>query len=148
MALDRNAHAFDDREAVIRVVDREREDIGERPRTEFLQQQEPAAESTGNAGGKHTGARNQVVAQVAEALDRRRSGSDSLAAERQWLASLDRVEERRDFSTRPVQVRLDDLQREAGRNDRVERISAALQNRHAGSRSEPVRRRDHAERSA
>jgi hypothetical protein len=51
LALDRNAHAFDDREAVIRVVDREGEDIGERPRTEFLQQQEPAAESTGHAGG-------------------------------------------------------------------------------------------------
>ena len=147
-AGDGQVHAADDREAVVRIVDRERKHVLERPGAEFPQQQQPAAEGAGNAGREHARAGNQVEAQLTEALDRRRRWSDSLTAKRERLAPIDRVEERRDFTAGAVQVRLHHLEREAGRNRGVERVPTALQNRHARCRGKPVRRRDHAERSA
>ena len=52
------------------------------------------------------------------------------------------------IAARPVQVRLDDLEREAGRDRGVERVAAALEHGHAGRRREPVGRRDHPEGAA
>ena len=112
------------------------------------QQQQPAAERAGHAGREHARARDELVAELAVALDRRRGGRDALAAERDRLAAVDRAEERRHLAAGAVQVRLDDLQREAGRDRRVERVAAALEHRHPGRGGEPVRRGDHAERAA
>ena len=77
-----------------------------------------------------------------------RPGAHALAAERNRLAAVDREEQRRHLAAGPVQMRLDDLQRQAGRDRRVERVAAALEHRHPGRGCEPVGRRDHAERAA
>ncbi len=74
-------------------------------------------------------------------------GSDTLSAEDERLVALHREEHGGNLPARPVQVRLDDLQREAGRHRRIERVPAALEHRHPDRRRQPVRRRDHAERS-
>ena len=61
--------------AVLRVADREREHVLEPPRPELLEQQQPAAEGAGDAGGEHARAGDELVAEVAEALDRGRRGA-------------------------------------------------------------------------
>ena len=111
-SVDRRADPCDEREAVFRVTDREREHILEPPRPELLEEQQPAAERAGNAGGKHAGPRDEVVAERAEALDRRGLRRDALAAEGDRLATFDRPENRRHLAARAVQVRLDDLKRQ------------------------------------
>src|SRR5438552_13645290 len=44
LTFDGQVHAADDREAVVRVIDREREHVLERPGAELLQQQQPASD--------------------------------------------------------------------------------------------------------
>ena len=133
---------------MLRVADRELEHVREPPGPELLQQQQPAAEGTGDAGREHTGPGDELVAELVVALDRRRAGRDALAAERNRLAAVDREEERRHLAAGPVQMRLDDLQRQAGGDRRVEGVAAALEHGHPGRGCEPVGRRDHAERAA
>ena len=132
MLLDRRADPGDERKAVLGVADRELEHVREPPRPELLQQQQPAAEGAGDAGREHAGPGNELVAELVVALDRRRAGRDALAAERDRLAAVDREEERRHLAARPVQVRLDDLQRQPGGDGRVEGVAAALEHRHPG----------------
>ena len=91
---------------------------------------------------------HELVPELAVALDRGGGGSDALAAERDRLAAGDRPEQRRHLAAGSVQVRLDDLERESGRDRRVERVAAALEHGHPGGRAEPVRRGDHPERAA
>ena len=86
--LDGRADALDERVAVLRVADRELEDVLEPPRPEVAEEQEPAAEGAGNAGREHAGARDELVAELAEALDRRGRGRDALAAEDERLLPL------------------------------------------------------------
>ena len=147
-ALDRGADPGYEREALLRVADRKREHVLEPPGTELLQQQQPAAERAGNAGREDAGARDELVSELAEALDRGGGRSDPLAAERDRLAAGDRPEQRRHLAARPVQVRLDDLKREADRNCRVEGVAAALEHGHPRRGAEPVCRADHPERAS
>jgi hypothetical protein len=72
------------------------------------------------------------VPELAEPLDRRCSGRDSLPAERERLAALCRPEDSGDLTARPIEVRLDDLEDEPGRDCRVERVPTALEHSHAG----------------
>ena len=88
------------------------------------------------------------MAELVEPLDRRRRGRDALAAERERLAALRRPEDGRNLAARPVQMRLDDLEHEAGRDGSVERVASALEDGHPGLRREPVRRRHHSEGAA
>ena len=75
-ALDRRPDPLVQRVAVLRVPDREREDVLEPPRPELAEQEQPAAEGAGHARGEEPRAGDQVVAELAEALDRRRGGRD------------------------------------------------------------------------
>ena len=136
------------RVALLRVADRELEHVAEAPRAELAQEEQPAAEGAGYARGEDARARDQLVAELVEALDRRRGGRDALPAERERLAALGRPEHRGHLAARPVQVRLDDLEHEPRRDRGIERVAAALEHRHPGLRSEPVRRRDHPEGAA
>ena len=77
---------------MLRVADRELEDVLEPPGPEVAEQEQPAAERPRHAGGEHAGPGNQLVAELVEALDRRRGGCDALAAERERLAALGRPE--------------------------------------------------------
>ena len=130
------------------VADGELEDVGETPRAEVPQEEQPASERAGDAGGEDTRARDQLVAELVEALDRRGRGRDSLPAQRERLAALDGPEHGRDLAARSVQMRLDDLQHEPRRDGRVEGVPPALEHGHPRLRREPVRRRDHPEGAA
>jgi hypothetical protein len=127
---DGRADALVERIPVLGVADRELEDVGKPPGAELAQQQQPAAECTWDARGEHARARDQVVAELVEALDRGRGRRDALAAERQRLPALHGPRDGRDLAARPVQVRLHDLEHEARRNSSVERIAAALEHGH------------------
>src|SRR5439155_13847994 len=69
LPLDRQVQARRDREPVLGVSDREREDVLEPPGAEVAQEQQPATESARHTGGEHARARNELVAERAEALD-------------------------------------------------------------------------------
>src|SRR3546814_7769294 len=68
---------------------------------------------------------------------------------RRWALAADHldpvlrlaVQDRRQVTARPIQVRLHDLQREAGGDRRIEGIAAALEDGHADRRGDPVGRR-------
>ena len=134
--------------AVLRVADREAQHVAERQRAVVAQHREPAAERAGHDRGERAGARHEREPElVAVALDRRRARRRPLRAEHDGLAA-GRPEQRRQVAAGPVQVRLDDLEREARRDGGVERVAALLEHGHAGRRRKPVRRGDHAERAA
>ena len=133
---------------MLRVADRELEHVPDPPGSEVAEQEEPSAERARHAGREHAGARNELVAELMEPLDRGSGGSDALPAQSERLAASGRPEDRGHLPTRPVQVRLDDLQHETRRDGRIERVAAALEHGHPGLRREPVRRRDHPEGAA
>ena len=132
------------REPVARIADRVREDVGRLERPEVAQQQHPRVERARHARRQRPGAGDRARGR-AEGLDRRRRRRRPLAADHPRRAV---PQQDRQIAARPVHVRLDDLQRQPGRHGGVERVAAALQNRHPGRRGEPVRRGHHAEGSA
>ena len=127
MRLDRRPDPAHEREAALGVADRVLEHVVEPPRAEVAEQEQPGAEGAGHARGEHAGPRDEVVAELAEALDRGGRGRDSLAAEHERLVPVDGEEDRRHLAAGPVQVRLDDLEHEPGRDRGVERVAAALE---------------------
>src|SRR5581483_8247737 len=109
---------------------------------------EPAAERTRNDRGQRARAGDEAETElVAVVRDRRRLRRRSLRAEHDGLAAR-RPDERGQVAARPVQVRLDHLQREAGRDCGVEGVAALLEHGHTRYGGEPVRRGDHAEGTA
>ena len=133
---------------MLRVADRELEDVGETPRAEVPQEEQPTSERAGDAGGEDPRARDQLVAELVKALDRRGRRRDSLPAQRERLAALGGPEHGRNLAARSVQVRLDDLQHEPRRDGRIEGVAPALEHRHTRLRRKPVGRRDHPEGAA
>src|SRR5207253_2177465 len=132
-ATDRLHDPRNERIAVLRVADREAHHVPERQRPEVAEQQHPAVERTRDDGGKKTRAGNEVEPElVAVALDRRRARSDALRAEDERLAALRRPDDRGQVAARTVPVRLNDLERQAGGDGRVERVAALLEDRHPG----------------
>ena len=143
---DRVADRREGRIAVLRVADREMEDVAERHRPVLAQQGDPAAEGAGHDRGQRAGAGNQREPElVAIALDRRCAWRGPLRAEDERPVAPGRPDERRQVAAWAVEVRLDDLQREAGRDGGVERVAALLEHGHPRSRREPVRGRHHPE---
>ena len=90
--LDRRGDALVQRIAELRVPDRELEHVPEPPRPELAEQEQPAAERAGHARGEHAGAGDELVAELAEALDRRGRRRDALAAERRAARRARRVQ--------------------------------------------------------
>ena len=85
------------------------------------------------------------MTQLPEALDGRRGRGGALTAHDQRLAALGAPQHDRQVAARPVQVRLDDLEREAGRDRGVEGVAPSLEHRHPRGGGEPVGRGDHPE---
>jgi len=83
--------------------------------------------------------------QLAEVLDGRRRGRRSLAGDDVRALVARAPHDDRRLATGSVEVRLDDLEREPGRDGCVECVAAMLEDRHPGRGREPVRRGDHAE---
>ena len=133
------------RPAVLGVAQGRLHDLAETPGAEPLQQQQPATEGARHAGGKQAGAGDHVQAQRADSLDAGHGRSHSLTANHLDALVAGAVEDHRQVAARPVQMRLHDLEHEAGGDGGVEGVATALQHGHAGRAGEPVRRGDHAE---
>ena len=142
-ALDRR----NDRKAGRGETDRKLEHVREAPRPEVTQQQEPPVERPRDDGRKEAGPGNRVEAELLESFDRRCCGRSALRTYDLYLATRRVVHDRRQVAARAVQVRLDDLECEPRSNRRIECIPAALEHGHSRGGREPVRGRDHPERS-
>ena len=144
---DRGIGALEQRMAVLRVADRRRQHVGKRHGAVVAQQHHPGLERAGHAGGEQPGAGHEIEAFAAVMRDGGAGRRHALAADHLRLAAAHVVENDRHVAARPVEMRLDHLQRERGRDRGVERIAAVFQNAHADRGRDPVRRGDHAERA-
>jgi hypothetical protein len=141
------AGALEQRIAVQRIADRRRKHIGHAHRAVVAQQHHPGFECAGDAGREQSGAGHQIEAFALVVLDRRARRRHALAADHFRLGALDVVDDDRHVAAGPVQVRLDDLQRERGRDGCVECIAAPFQYAHAHRRCDPMGRGHDAERA-
>ena len=143
---DGGAGALHNRMAALRVIDRRRQHVFESHGAVVAQQQHPGIEHARHAGRQQAGARHHVEAErsrkcaMVSAGRRRPLPADDLR-----LAALHVIENDRHVAARPVQMRLDDLQREGGGDAGIEGVAASFQNAHADRGRDPVRRGDHAE---
>ncbi len=133
--------------AVLRVADRRRQHVGKRHGAVVAQQQHPGFERAGHAGGEQPGAGHEIEALAAVMRDGGAGRRHALAADHFRLAAPHVVENDRHVAARPVEMRLDHLQRERGRDRGVEGVAAAFQNAHADRRRDPVGRGHDAERA-
>jgi hypothetical protein len=139
--------ALDQRMTVLRVGNRGRQHVGELHRAVVAQQQHPGVEHAGHAGREQASAGHHVEAERTVMRDGRRGGRGALAADDLGFALLDVVDDDRNVAARPVEVRLQHLQREGGGDRGVEGVAAALQGSHPDAGRDPVRRGDDAERA-
>ena len=124
---DGGAGALDQRMAVLGVVDRGRQHVGELHRAVVAQQQHPGVERAGHAGGEQPGAGHKIEAEALEMRDGRGGRRRPLPADDLGLALAHVVQDHRHVAAGPVEMRLHDLQREGGRDRRVEGVAAPLQ---------------------
>ena len=129
-----------------RVADRVAQHVPQPQRAELAQHHHPGPERAGHARGEQAAPGHQVEAEAGERLGRGGGRRGALAAEHEGLAAAGVVGDDRHLAGRAVQVRLHHLEHEAGRDGRVERVTAGFEDRHPGRRGEPVRRGHHAER--
>ena len=119
------------------------------PHGPVLQQElHPRPERSRHHGGHEPRAGDPGDAHLAQPGDGGRPRRDALAAEHPRPIRPGRVDDDRDLAARPVQVRLDDLEGEAGRDGRVEGVAAAFQDPEPDRRGDPMGARDRAERAA
>ena len=142
---DRGIGALDQRMAVLGVADRRRQHVGDRHGAVVAQQHHPGLEHAGHAGREQAGAGHDVEAFAAVMRDRGAGRRHALAADHLGLAALDVIDDDRHVAARPVEMRLDHLQREGGGDAGVERVAAAFQDPHADGGGDPVGRGHHAE---
>ena len=112
------------------------------------QQQHPGVEGPRDHRRQQTAARHQIEPEVAIMGDGGASRGRALAANDLDRPGTGIVQYDRNFAAGTVQVGLDHLQHEPGRDGGVEGIAAPFQNRHAGRRRQPMGRGDDAEGSS
>ena len=132
---------------VLRVTDRRRQHVSDAHGAVIAQQHHPGLERAGHAGGKEPGARNEVEAFAAVMRDRRAGRRDALTADHFRPAAAHVEENDRDVAARPVEMRLDHLERERRGDGRVERVAAAFKDAHAHGSRYPMGRSHDAERA-
>jgi hypothetical protein len=135
-----------DRLSGLRVVDRVPEYVGDIPRTVPFEHPQPRFDGAGNGGGQRARARDGVEALSAVVVDRRRVRGRTLSHD-DCRSVAGRCDDRDQVATRPVEVRFDDVQDEAGGDGRVERIPAAFEHRLGHRGGGPVSGRSHPERA-
>ena len=143
---DRRRHPVQHRRAVRRQVDRRGEHVGDGPGPPALHQQRPRPEGAGHGRREQAGAGDVVQAEALEHLRGGRGRCDTLPAHH-LHGRAGGLEDDRDLARRAVEVRLDDLQGEAGRGGRVEGVAAALEHGLPDRGGQPVRAGHHAEGS-
>ncbi len=126
------------------VVDGEPEDLVQADRAVVAEQCQPGHRRTRNRSGEGTRPRYLVQPEFGECSDGRACGGGALAAQHRRRPAGQR-EQQAHVSARPVQVRLDDLQGEAGGDGRIDGVPAGLQHRHSRRRREVVSGGDHSE---
>ena len=124
------------------VVDRRVGDLSQRGRAVVAQQRQPAGYRPGNGSCEQARARNQIQAQLTEVLGGRAGRCRALRAQNGHRVAR-AGEQQWQVAARAIQMRLDDLQREARRAGRVKSVTARLEHGHAGCRGEPVGGGDH-----
>ncbi len=139
--------ALHQRMAMLCVIDGGRQDFAQRDGAVIAQQQHPGLECAGDARGKQSGPGHEIEAQVAIVRNRRAGRRRTLAADDFRLAAAGIVDNHRNIAARTIQMRLDHLQGESGRDRGVKGVAAFLQDRHPHCRGNPVRRGDDAERA-
>ena len=148
-AVDRRADPGDQREAVLRVADREREHVLEPPGAELLQQQQPAAERARDAGGEDARCRGRARGRARGSA--RSSPPPGATPWPQSAIGSPRSTGQRSAGTSPpgpFRCGSTTWSVKPGGDRRVEGVAAALEHRHARRGGEPVGRRDHAEGAA
>ncbi|MCY1513454.1 hypothetical protein D9M68_479550 [compost metagenome] len=126
------------RMAMLGVIDGGLQHVAHAHRAVVAQQQHPGVEGARDDRGQEPVARDQLQAFGAVTLQRGRGRRGALAAQDLDAAGARRIEHGGHFAGRPHQVGLDHLQHEGRRDAGVERIAAALQERHAGRASQPM----------
>ena len=144
---DAGADAGHHRVAVPRVADRVLHHLAQPQPAVGGEQQHPGPERGGDAGGEQPAAGHQVQPERRERLHGGGLRRWPLAVQHEDLAPAGVVADDRHLAAGPVQVRLDDLQHQARRDRRVERVPALLQHGHARRGGEPVGGGHHAERA-
>ncbi|MNX58533.1 hypothetical protein D3C86_893810 [compost metagenome] len=127
------------RMAVLGVIDGGFEHVAHAHRAMVAQQQHPGVERPRNDGGQQAVAGDELEPFGAVALQRGGGRRRALAAQHFDAASARGIEHRGHFAGRADEVRLDHLQHERGRGAGIERVAAALQQRHAGRAGQPMR---------
>lgn len=126
------------RVAVLGVIDGGFQHIAHAHRAVVAQQLHPGVERAGNDGGQQAVAGDQLEAFGAVALERGGGGRGALAAQHFDAAGAGGIEHRRHFAGGADQVGLDHLQHEGRSDTGVERVAAALEQRHAGRAGQPM----------
>ena len=131
------------RVAVLGQLDRRLQDLAEAHGSKARQRRGPGAHHGRHAGWQITIARNQVDAVLAAPFDRQGLGRPAHPAQRVNLALLRRIDQRRNLAGQPVALRFQQVQAEAHRRRRVDRVAALLHHPKAGRRRQVMTRRHH-----
>ena len=143
--LDRRRNSRQHDVSVTGVSDRGLEHVGHMHGAVVAQQRHPGSERAWDAGRKEAAAGNDVEVEFRETLDRRGCGSNPLSAKHPGPTGARIVKYDRHLTATTVQMRLNHLQREADGYRGIEGIAALLEDTHASSGPEPMRRRHDAE---
>ncbi len=146
--VDRRHRALDQRMAMPGVTDGGFEHVAQMHGAVLFEDQHVGVEGAGNAGGKQTGAGNDVEAEMAAIVRDRGAGwRRALTAHNcrgtRPLVLLLIEQDHRHVAAGTVQMRFHHLQREGRRDAGIEGVAAALQDAHGDGGRDPVRgRRD------
>ena len=145
LVLEQLAHRLDGRAdalhrgvPVLGVPDGVPQHVGEGLGAVVAQQQHPGVEGAGHGGGERAGAGDEVEAEPAVVRDGRPGRGAGPARTAPARRGVGGGEDDRDLAGGPVEVRLDDVQHEAGGDGRVVGVAAVLQDGHRRLRGEPV----------
>ncbi len=142
---DRRMRALDQRIAVLRITDGRRQHLAQRQRAVVAQQHHPGLERAGHASRQKAGAGHEFETLAAIVRDAGAGRCWALSTNDFRLAAARVVDDHRHVAAGTVEVRLDHLQGERGRDRGIECIAALFQHRHANGGRDPMGRGDDAE---
>ena len=140
---DRRADPLEHGVAVARVVQGGRGHLGQGHRAPVAQQDQPGLRGPGDRRGQRTGAGDPVEAGGGEVLGGGACRGRALPAEHAGHRVVGGGHDQRQVTPGAVEVRLDDLQHQAGGDRAVGGVAVQLEHPHGGLRGQPVGARDH-----
>ena len=131
---------WQDRVTIARIVDRGLHNLAQRHRAMIAQHQHPPIKGTGHHGRQQSRPRNKRQTLRAVVLHRCGCGCHTLRAQHINAACVDGIEDRWHIPCWTVQMRLHHLQGKRRRYSSIKRVAAFLEDTHADSRGDPMRR--------